>query len=524
MNLKHYNNLPDWLKEIIHENIIHIFMALSIIISIFIIQKALAILLGENLKLFDQIPISYLFDLADLIVLIRFFFKLIFLQNVNNVTFTISTLKPNTNYLIKKDGAAFAAVQADPTGKITFSNSVCSAHTFIVEEPPMVSGTVTNKTSGAPIAGATVTDGVKTNVTDASRYFFLDNITAGSRTITASKTGYQSASKTVTVIENSTVTVDFQLDPLKTVPSAPQNLVAVPGDGNVSLSWQAPSNDGGSAITNYKVYRNGTLIATIGNVSAYANGGLTNGITYSYQISAVNSIGEGAKSTAVTAMPAPAPTLSPTVYDNRLRQGSPNTVLGSDSFIDIGNITGTGSYRDVIWFNLSMYNKTTKITSANLSLFWYYNYTSNPINQSIAVDIYRPLDWNQSSVNWNNRTSSTPWSSPGGDWFDRNNASQGSAPFASMTFTFNSTPDNRYYDFNVTELLKRYISGAYNNTGFFLKARNENDNYIAFYSSDWNISSQRPRLAINYTIDAGVYQLDMDTACGCRSLKGNDLS
>jgi hypothetical protein len=54
--------------------------------------------------------------------------------NGNNVIFTISTLKPNINYLIKKDGANFTTVLADSTGKITFSNSGWSLHTFTVEE------------------------------------------------------------------------------------------------------------------------------------------------------------------------------------------------------------------------------------------------------------------------------------------------------------------------------------------------------------------------------------------------------
>ncbi len=47
--------------------------------------------------------------------------------------------------------------------------------------------------------------------------------------------------------------------------------------------------------------------------------------------------------------------------------------------------------------------------------------------------------------------------------------------------------------------MQDYVSGKYSNTGFFLKARDEYDNYIAFYSSDWSNASQRPRLVINYT-------------------------
>jgi hypothetical protein len=52
----------------------------------------------------------------------------------NDVIFTISTLKPNINYLIKKDSLNFTTIQADSRGKIIFSNSVWSAHTFTVEE------------------------------------------------------------------------------------------------------------------------------------------------------------------------------------------------------------------------------------------------------------------------------------------------------------------------------------------------------------------------------------------------------
>src|SRR5439155_17806246 len=89
------------------------------------------------------------------------------------------------------------------------------------------------------------------------------------------------------------------------IPSAPQNLQATGHIGNVTLSWQAPSN-GGSPITNYKIYRSSSsgtegLYATIGNVTSYTNTGLPNGDTYYYKIAAVNSIGTSTLSNEASA-------------------------------------------------------------------------------------------------------------------------------------------------------------------------------------------------------------------------------
>src|SRR5216117_2685954 len=93
-----------------------------------------------------------------------------------------------------------------------------------------------------------------------------------------------------------------------TPPGAPQGLSATPGDTTVSLTWSPPSSNGGPPITNYKIYRRTagggeTLIATIGNQLSYSDGGLTNGVTYYYKVSAVNNEGEGPKSNEASATP-----------------------------------------------------------------------------------------------------------------------------------------------------------------------------------------------------------------------------
>src|SRR5207245_2437165 len=90
------------------------------------------------------------------------------------------------------------------------------------------------------------------------------------------------------------------------MPSAPQNLQATAGTGNVTLSWQAPSNNGGSPITNYKIYRSSSsgtegLLVTIGNLTSYTNTGLASGHTYFYKVTAVNGIGTSPQSNEASA-------------------------------------------------------------------------------------------------------------------------------------------------------------------------------------------------------------------------------
>lgn len=97
-----------------------------------------------------------------------------------------------------------------------------------------------------------------------------------------------------------------------TVPGQP-DLVAAPGAGQVSLSWTTPAN-GGAGITGYRIYRSTssgkeTLLTTVGLVNGYANTGLTNGTTYWYQVSALNVVGEGAKSAETSAKPVTVPSV-----------------------------------------------------------------------------------------------------------------------------------------------------------------------------------------------------------------------
>jgi len=182
------------------------------------------------------------------------------------------------------------------------------------------------------------------------------------------------------------------------------------------------------------------------------------------------------------------------VTDNRLRASTPDVVLGSTDFIDVGTIGGIGNYRDVIWFNLSGFNSTDTIKSAKLSLFWYYESR----DKSTTVEIYRPVDWAEGYVNWNNRTNGVAWDNPGGDWYDTNNEAQGNTPYAAVTFPVGA-PDNAYHEFDVTELVQSYVNDTFDNAGFFIKANEVSDSYIAFRSSDYENANERPKLVVSYS-------------------------
>jgi len=73
-------------------------------------------------------------------------------------------------------------------------------------------------------------------------------------------------------------------------PSAPPNLIATPGSStHIDLSWTSATDNVG--VTNYEIYREGALIATIGAVTNYADNAVTGGTTYQYQIRARDSAG-----------------------------------------------------------------------------------------------------------------------------------------------------------------------------------------------------------------------------------------
>lgn len=132
----------------------------------------------------------------------------------------------------------------------------------------------------------------------------ITSVAVGTAAITITDASGHTATIPVTVNADGSITIGdiskYEV-PAASAPSAPYNVTATAGNASVSLAWTAPDNDGGSAITDYKidVYANGSIVKTVdtGLTTPSATiSGLINGTGYTFDVKAVNAIGDGTPS------------------------------------------------------------------------------------------------------------------------------------------------------------------------------------------------------------------------------------
>jgi titin len=199
--------------------------------------------------------------------------------------------------------------------------------------------------------------------------------------------------------------------PAPSAPTAPVNLTAFAGQGEIILNWSAPTSVG-TGITEYRIYRGTTAggegttpIATVtGTTLTYIDSNILSGGSYTYEVKAVNSagVGPGSNEVAVTALtiegiPNP-PTFLTAVAGNGyvlLNWTAPTNVGGSaitaykvyrgasasgESSVPIANLTSTiRAYNDSSVTNQVPYYYVVKAVNTNG--------TSNPSNEVLATPI-----------------------------------------------------------------------------------------------------------------------------------------
>jgi hypothetical protein len=161
--------------------------------------------------------------------------------NANGV-FTITGLAPGT-YTATASATGYAAQSAS----VTITAASTTTQNFALSpNPGTISGTVTDAATGAPIAGATVSYSGGSAITDGNGNYNFAAVSEGTYTLTASATGYQNQSGTVTLGPRGAATQNFAL-------ARPYGAITGTVTENVTgnpIAGATVSYSGGSATTN----------------------------------------------------------------------------------------------------------------------------------------------------------------------------------------------------------------------------------------------------------------------------------
>jgi alpha-tubulin suppressor-like RCC1 family protein/endo-1,4-beta-mannosidase len=125
-------------------------------------------------------------------------------------------------------------------------------------------------------------------------------------------------------------------------PGQPTGLAATPGNRQASLTWTAPSSNGGSPITSYYVttFPGATTVATGGAGTSYLATGLVNGTSYTFTVRAGNQNSSGPASAASSPVIPLGPPAAPTGV--AATAGIAKAVVSWTAPVDTGGTAITG--------------------------------------------------------------------------------------------------------------------------------------------------------------------------------------
>jgi chitodextrinase len=165
-------------------------------------------------------------------------------------------------------------------------------------------------------------------------------------------------------------------------PTAPTNLTATAVSASqINLTWTAATDDTG--VTNYQITRNGSVIATVGNVTSYNNTGLSPSTLYTYSVLAIDGAGnQGAASgqasaTTQSSSDTTPPTVSMSAPANNATVSGTSVTVSANASDNVG-VVG-------VQFKLDGANLSAEDTTSPYSITWNSTTATNGTHTLTAV-------------------------------------------------------------------------------------------------------------------------------------------
>ncbi len=231
----------------------------------------------------------------------------------STTTATVTGLTNGSGYIFRvsaKNAAGVGSASSTTSGIVprTVSSAVPSVSTTVGNGQIGLTWTLPVSTGGSAI-----TDYLVEYSSDGTNWTtFTDGVsTTRSTTVTGLTNGTPYAFRVSAINAAGTGSSSLPTTSVApyTTPGQPTSVSGTFGDGQVSVSWTAPTSNGGNAITDYlvqwssdsgvswTVFSDSTSVATSATVT-----GLTNGTPYTFRVAAVNAAGPGSYSTASSAV------------------------------------------------------------------------------------------------------------------------------------------------------------------------------------------------------------------------------
>jgi chitodextrinase len=271
-------------------------------------------------------------------------------------------------------GLSTAATATTPTGADTIAPSTPTGLNASAVSPSQINLTWSPSTDNVAVAGYRI-------YRDGAFVAILASVTTYQDTGLTPSTAYSYNVDAIDAVGNASALsapkgVTTPAVPDTTAPSTPTGLSAnAVSASRVNLSWAASTDN--VAVTGYRVFRNGTLLVTLGNVTTYANTGLSASTTYTYAVRALDAAGNvsGQSATASATTQSAADTTAPSTPTGLTANAvsASRIDLGWTASTDNVAVTGYRVYRNSVFQTTLAAVTTFQDTGLTASTTYSYN-------------------------------------------------------------------------------------------------------------------------------------------------------